>query len=103
MRKDRSQRNLTEFQAKAIGVLIREPRQAGQFTSAMGYNTISSSPWAIAAKQGTHKLNLLKALGFAYRDSDKIWHVTELGINRYLNYLGEKHATKSSSGNWLYW
>ena len=90
MRKNRNQRSLTDFQARAIEVLLRKPRHASSFASAMGYNSMGPSPWATPALQGTSKLGILRNLGFAYKDKSCIWHVTELGVNRLLNYYGEE-------------
>lgn len=90
MRKNRNERSLTAFQAQAIALLLRNPRHAGSFASAMGYNSTGPSPWAIAPLQGTSKLSILRRLGFVYKDAKCIWHVTELGVNRLLNYYGEE-------------
>jgi hypothetical protein len=37
MRKDRNKRSLTEFQARALNLILRKPRHAGSFAAAMGY------------------------------------------------------------------
>lgn len=98
-RRKAKREDLSDFQVRALNLLLHSPCTAGQFSRRMEYKT-SGDKWGTPALQGTVRLNRLLRYGFAYKDSNKVWHITELGCNRLLNYYGDLYD-KQARTDWV--
>lgn len=96
---------LTDFQARAINLLVTKSRRASDFASVVWPNSQqvvevngatktlhgrTISKYAIPGIKGAVHLNRLAKLGLVYRRK-RVWHPTELGINHLCQFLLDKN------------